>query len=110
MFKTGRNRRQMVSVELPNLILSLFSHALNKCILAYSDKRKEEIAKVFLVLCKVSHGSLTVWCTPLIPAVGMQSQVDLCEFQVSLIYKSSSRTKRPVTQSISVSGKKRKVT
>jgi hypothetical protein len=29
---------------------------------------------------------------PLIPALGRQKQTNLCEFQVSLVYKSSSRT------------------
>ena len=28
------------------------------------------------------------WCTPLIPALGRQRQVDLCEFEASLVYKS----------------------
>jgi hypothetical protein len=32
------------------------------------------------------------WCTSLIPALGRQRQVDLCEFEVSLIYKVNSRT------------------
>jgi hypothetical protein len=34
------------------------------------------------------------WCTPLAPALGRQRQVDLFEFEVSLLYKSSSRTAR----------------
>ena len=29
---------------------------------------------------------------PLIPALGRQKQVDLCEFEVSLVYRASSRT------------------
>ena len=29
---------------------------------------------------------------PLIPALGRQSQADLCEFEASLVYKVSSRT------------------
>jgi hypothetical protein len=29
------------------------------------------------------------WCTPLVPALGKQSQVDLCEFEASLIYEES---------------------
>ena len=28
------------------------------------------------------------WCTPLIPALGRQRQAELCEFEVSLVYKS----------------------
>jgi len=34
------------------------------------------------------------WRTPLIPAVGRQSQVHLCEFKASLVYRASSRTAR----------------
>ena len=26
------------------------------------------------------------WCTPLIPALGRQKQVDLCEFKARLVY------------------------
>ncbi|MDP1142662.1 hypothetical protein, partial [Klebsiella pneumoniae] len=32
------------------------------------------------------------WCTPLIPALGRQRRVDLCEFETSLVYTASSRT------------------
>jgi hypothetical protein len=35
---------------------------------------------------------------PLIPALGSQRQVDICEFEASLVYKESSRTARAVTQ------------
>jgi hypothetical protein len=31
---------------------------------------------------------------PLVPAVGRQRQVDLCEFQISLVYTESSMTAR----------------
>ena len=34
------------------------------------------------------------WCTPLIPALGKQRQVDLCVFEASLVYRVSSRTAR----------------
>ena len=34
------------------------------------------------------------WCTPLIPALGRQKQVDLCESEASLVYRVSSRTAR----------------
>jgi hypothetical protein len=30
------------------------------------------------------------WCTPLNPALRRQRQADLCEFEASLVYKSSS--------------------
>ena len=34
-----------------------------------------------------------VWCrTPVIPALGRQKQMDLCEFEASLVYIVSSRT------------------
>ena len=36
--------------------------------------------------------------TPLNPALGRQRQVDLCEFEVSLIYRASSRTARGYTE------------
>jgi hypothetical protein len=33
----------------------------------------------------------TGWCTPLISAFNRQEQVDLCEFEASLVYNVSSR-------------------
>ena len=45
---------------------------------------------------------------PLIPALGRQRQVDLCEFKASLVYRASSRTARAVTQRNPVSKNKRK--
>ena len=36
--------------------------------------------------------------TPLIEALGRQKQVDLCEFEVSLVCRVNSRTSRAVTQ------------
>jgi hypothetical protein len=44
--------------------------------------------------------------TPLIEALGRQKQVDLCEFEVSLVYRVNSRTSRVVRQR--VPGSKRK--
>ena len=38
------------------------------------------------------------WSMPLIPALGRQRQVDLCEFKSNLVYRVSSRTARAVTQ------------
>ena len=35
---------------------------------------------------------------PLIPALGRQRQVDLCEFKANLVYKTSSRTAARATQ------------
>jgi hypothetical protein len=34
------------------------------------------------------------WAVPLIPALGRQTQVSLCEFEASLVYRVSSRTAR----------------
>ena len=41
---------------------------------------------------KVSRIAGWWWHTPLIPGLGRQRQVDLCEFKVSLVYRVSSRT------------------
>lgn len=35
-----------------------------------------------------------MWCKPLIPAVRRQGQAGLCEFEVSLVYSTNSRTAR----------------
>ena len=48
------------------------------------------------------------WCVSLIPALGKQRQVDLCEFEASLVYRASSRTVRAVTQRNPVSENKQK--
>jgi hypothetical protein len=48
-----------------------------------------------------------LWYTPLISAFGRQRQVDLCEFEASLVYKGSSRTVR-ATQRNPVSKGKQK--
>ena len=45
---------------------------------------------------------------PLIPALGKQRQVDLCEFKASLVYQVSSRIARTVTQRNHVDKAKRK--
>ena len=45
---------------------------------------------------------------PLIPAFGRQRQADLCEFEDSMAYKSSSRSSK-ATQRNPVSGKKKSV-
>jgi hypothetical protein len=34
------------------------------------------------------------WCTPLVPALRRQRQVDLCEFKVNLVYRGSSKITR----------------
>ena len=38
------------------------------------------------------------WCTPLIPALGRQRPVDLCEFEVSLVYRANFRTSSKATE------------
>ena len=38
------------------------------------------------------------WHTPLIPALGRQRQVDLCEFGASLVYRASSWKSTKATQ------------
>ena len=48
------------------------------------------------------------WHTPLILALGSQTQADLCEFEASLVYKVSSRTARAFTQSIPVLEKRKR--
>ena len=47
---------------------------------------------------------------PLIPALGRQRQVDLCEFKASLVYRVVSRTARATQRNpvLEVGGKKRK--
>ena len=37
---------------------------------------------------------------PLIPALGRQQQVDLCEFEASLVYRASSRTSSKSTEKL----------
>lgn len=44
------------------------------------------------------HFSPTRFCTPLIPILGSQRQVDLWEFKASLVYTISYRTARSVTR------------
>ena len=44
----------------------------------------------------------------LIPAPERQRQVDLCEFEASLVYKASSRTGRTVTQRSPITREKKK--
>ena len=41
---------------------------------------------------------IVMWSMPVIPALGRKRQVDLCEFEASLVYNVSSRTARDVTQ------------
>ena len=45
------------------------------------------------------------WRTPLIPALGRQRQVDLCEFEASLVSRASARIGSKATQRNPVSKK-----
>ena len=52
----------------------------------------------------ISQESLTGWWwwhMPFIPALGRQGQVDLCEFEASLVYGVSSRTVRATQRNLS---------
>ena len=40
------------------------------------------------------------WHTPLIPALGRQRQVDICEFKASLVYRVNSRTGSNATEKL----------
>ena len=43
---------------------------------------------IYLYSIKYKYRAGRWWHTPLIQALGRQSQVDLCEFETSLVYKS----------------------
>lgn len=44
---------------------------------------------LFLYTHEKYNGSQEVWCMTLIPVFRKQRHVDLCEFEVSLVYNSS---------------------
>ena len=46
------------------------------------------------------------WCTPLVPVLGRQRQVDL-ELEASLVYRVSARTAKAVTQRNPVLGEEK---
>ena len=53
------------------------------------------------------------WHTPLIPALGRQRQVDLCEFETSLVYRGSSKigskaTEKPCLEKTKQTNKQKK--
>ena len=50
------------------------------------------------VLCKSNKCNWWWWQTLLIPALGRQRQVDLCEFEANLVYRASSRTGSKATE------------
>jgi hypothetical protein len=69
------------------------------------------LPKEKLILLKLSFPGWTWWHIPLIPAPRKQRQEDLCEFEVSLVYKVGSRRASAVTQRNPVSNKnKNKIT
>jgi hypothetical protein len=45
---------------------------------------------------------------PLVPALGRQSQVDLCEFKTKLVYRESSRIAKAIRKMLSLSKNKKK--
>jgi hypothetical protein len=64
----------------------------------------QSLLNAFLYKSCPWRGPGTVAHTPLIPVLWNQRQVDLCEFEASLIYKLSSSTARAVIQRNPVSG------
>jgi hypothetical protein len=69
---------------------------------------KPKFLFVFCKILKLGFSGQTWWCTPLIPALGRQRQVDLCEFEASLLYKVSYRTARATQKNQKERKKKRK--
>ena len=67
-----------------------------------------EFVVVAVRILLYSHQEPGMVCTPLIPVLGRQRQVDLCDLEASLVYKASSRTARTITQRNSVSKQKQK--
>jgi hypothetical protein len=58
-----------------------------------SVARELDKASMVVMFCKEETRRLALWCTPLIPALGRQRQVDL-KFEASLVCRVSSRTAR----------------
>jgi hypothetical protein len=69
--------KQTPSLGLGTNVVTLFAQA----------DRQTDTTKSLQTRCKD---------TPLIPALGRQRQVDLCEFEASLVYRMSSRTARAI--------------
>ena len=67
-----------------------------------------EFVVVAVRILLYSHQEPGMMCTLLIPVLGRQRQVDLCDLEASLVYKASSRTARTITQRNSVSKQKQK--
>jgi hypothetical protein len=58
---------------------------------------------------KWKSGQVVVMHTTLIPALGRQRQVDLCEFKANLVYKASSRIAKAMQRNPDLKNKQRKV-
>jgi len=56
------------------------------------------IATVIMDTFKIPMWAGQRWCMPLIPALGRQRQVGLGEFEVSMVYRVSPKTARPLLQ------------
>jgi hypothetical protein len=54
---------------------------------------------IYLVYKVLSNIKFLWWSTPLIPALGSQRQVNLCDFETSLVYIVSSRIPRATEKS-----------
>ena len=64
-------------------------------------------SRLYIIHFKVGKDARQWGRTPLIPALEGQRQVDLCEFEASLVFIVSSRTTRGVTQGNPTSKKKK---
>jgi hypothetical protein len=90
--KTFKGGRREWTVQVSSIYtLTLWSALLHK---SHTYKRvyTHTPAKLINKKLKRKSSSRAVVATPLIPALGRQRQVDLYEFEVSLIYRASSRT------------------
>ena len=58
--------------------------------MAWAEKRERQkgAGRLISSSCRILLQAGWWWHTPLIPALGRQRQVDLCEFEASLVYKS----------------------
>ena len=55
--------------------------------MAWPTEREVQDSQGYIVRLCLKTTSCWWWHRPLIPALGRQRQVDLCEFEFSLVYK-----------------------